>query len=143
LTRGCAGKGKTRSLLSIFKKPVFDAGCVRCAEPTSRADTPRMPTSTFAEPASCAAVICIFQFPLRNTEGAVDVRLREAHKRGRQRPPPSHFTLVCVYHPSVCTRGSPAEKIPPLSWTTITTSGYRKRGCATPAQRSLLRDASV
>lgn len=87
------------ALLSIFKKPIFDAGCPVCIDDI-HADTPRMPTSTYAEPEppSCAVVICIFQFLLRNTEGAVDVRLREVQTRAPARPPPSHFTLVCVYH---------------------------------------------
>lgn len=58
--------------LSIFKKPRFQRGVSGAL--TINADTPRtkhQPSQSRRHP---AAVICIFQFPLRNTRGAVDVR---------------------------------------------------------------------
>lgn len=115
----CEWRENSLSVIDIQKARLRDVRCASTipAEPILR----RSPTSTFAEPEppSCAAVICIFQFPLRNTEGdAVDVRLREAHKRGRQRGLPPSLPLTFPFHArvrvssSVCTRGSPAEKIP-------------------------------
>lgn len=88
-------------LLSIFKKPVFHAGCPVL---TINADTPRTKHQPSQSRRHLAAVICIFQFPLRNTEGVVGLRTAEVHRRARQSDSPSPICApVCVSSPlSVC-----------------------------------------